>query len=181
MNEQQAISVLGLSSNYTKEDIKKRYRILAMKYHPDKPSGDKTKFELVTAARDYLDSGKNNTVEFTFNNAKYTATVEEFERLKKMSDDLRERLEAIRYKDNVMFCNALSILSMVGLFTAVNNFFLWNFFHIFFEDYVLRTVIKGVIWYLELSVFPSAVSAIGKYSFGERIYRKYNNIKYFKR
>lgn len=35
MDFQKAISILGLKSNFTEEELKKAHRRLSMKYHPD--------------------------------------------------------------------------------------------------------------------------------------------------
>lgn len=50
-------NILGVDKNASKEDIKKAYRKLAMKYHPDKNPGDKEseeKFKELTSAFDVL-------------------------------------------------------------------------------------------------------------------------------
>ena len=36
MNREQAISILNLSNNFTKQELKQSFRIMALKYHPDK-------------------------------------------------------------------------------------------------------------------------------------------------
>jgi curved DNA-binding protein len=49
--------ILGLDKNSTADDIKKAYRRLARKYHPDMNPGDKTaeaKFKEVTEAYEVL-------------------------------------------------------------------------------------------------------------------------------
>lgn len=46
--------VLNVDNTATKKDIKKAYRTLAQKYHPDKKDGDKEMFELVTHAYNVL-------------------------------------------------------------------------------------------------------------------------------
>lgn len=150
-----------------------------MKFHPDKPGGSKESFEKITAARDYLESGKS--VEFTIGSAKFTATMEEFERLRRMSENLAEKLEEIRYRDNVVFFNVLSILAVFGVLYVINYVFAWPFFFKLITNSVAQTVMKLVIWYLEINIFIGVVPALGKHVYGERIYRKYNNIKYFKR
>ena len=47
-------SILELTNTATSEDIKKSYRKLALKYHPDKPSGNECKFKEISHAYDVL-------------------------------------------------------------------------------------------------------------------------------
>ncbi|MEK7599148.1 MAG: DnaJ domain-containing protein, partial [Patescibacteria group bacterium] len=42
--------ILGIPKNSSKEEIKKAYRKLAHQYHPDKKSGDETKFKEINEA-----------------------------------------------------------------------------------------------------------------------------------
>ena len=42
--------VLGVTNNSTPEEIKKSYRKLSLKYHPDKNNGDDTKFKQINEA-----------------------------------------------------------------------------------------------------------------------------------
>jgi hypothetical protein len=54
MNDYQ---LLGVSITATKEEIKKAFRVLALKYHPDRNSGDDEMFKKVSAAHDRLIKG----------------------------------------------------------------------------------------------------------------------------
>ena len=59
LQEDEAIKLLGLKSDYTEEELKKKHRELAMKYHPDMPTGDQAKFiEIQTAYELLLDDIK---------------------------------------------------------------------------------------------------------------------------
>lgn len=49
LRDSRAFLALGLSSDATDEDIKKAYRILAVRLHPDKPGGDTAKFQQLQA------------------------------------------------------------------------------------------------------------------------------------
>jgi DnaJ-class molecular chaperone len=44
MNFKEAIDILELPENYSIDILKKNYKRLAVKYHPDKYSGDSSKF-----------------------------------------------------------------------------------------------------------------------------------------
>ncbi len=46
--------ILGLTRGASQDDIKKAYRKLAQKYHPDKPEGDEAKFKEVKEAYEQL-------------------------------------------------------------------------------------------------------------------------------
>ena len=63
--------VLGVTKSASKEEIKKAYRKLALKYHPDKTKGDKTseeKFKEGSEAYHVLsdEKRKTNYVQFLF-------------------------------------------------------------------------------------------------------------------
>tara|TARA_Y100000389_G_scaffold181569_1_gene197341 strand:- start:11688 stop:12665 length:978 start_codon:yes stop_codon:yes gene_type:complete len=58
-------SVLGVSHDSSKEDIKKAYRKLAMKYHPDK-GGDPKKFQEINNAYEELTSEKKTGMDHGF-------------------------------------------------------------------------------------------------------------------
>ena len=46
--------VLGLKKDATASEIKKAYRKLSVKYHPDKPTGDKKKYAEINKAYEVL-------------------------------------------------------------------------------------------------------------------------------
>jgi hypothetical protein len=55
MNVFEAKKILGLSENWTEDDLKKSYRTLAMKYHPDKcKTGDSSNFIKIQQAYELL-------------------------------------------------------------------------------------------------------------------------------
>ena len=56
-------AVLNLPHDCSLEDIKKSYRQLVKKYHPDRPSGDKDLFELITDAYNVL-SNTESRIEY---------------------------------------------------------------------------------------------------------------------
>ena len=53
VQRQQALAVLGLPLNATPDQIKRRYRTLAKKYHPDR-GGDPHKMQKIIAAYEIL-------------------------------------------------------------------------------------------------------------------------------
>ena len=63
--------ILQCQPNSDIEIIKKNYKILAMKYHPDRPNGDTQKFQMITKAYLYLiEEYKKKTVDKNFNELK---------------------------------------------------------------------------------------------------------------
>ncbi|MBU0995541.1 MAG: J domain-containing protein [Proteobacteria bacterium] len=69
MADQDYYSVLGVDKTATPEEIKKAYRKLAMKYHPDKTKGDKTaeeKFKKISEAYAVLSDSKKKQEYDTF-------------------------------------------------------------------------------------------------------------------
>ena len=53
IERQQALAVLGLSPNATPQQIKRRYRALAKRYHPDR-GGDRQQMQRIIAAYELL-------------------------------------------------------------------------------------------------------------------------------
>jgi curved DNA-binding protein CbpA len=53
LERQQALNVLGLPPNATPQQIKRRYRALAKRYHPDR-GGDQRQMQRIIAAYELL-------------------------------------------------------------------------------------------------------------------------------
>lgn len=47
-NNIDALKIFGLKANYTLDELKKSYKKLAIKFHPDKPTGNEEQFQLIT-------------------------------------------------------------------------------------------------------------------------------------
>ncbi|PHE64471.1 molecular chaperone DnaJ [Bacillus toyonensis] len=58
MNYEKALQVLEIGHNYTKDELKKQYRKLAKKAHPDLQGGSNEKFVELKEAFDYLSLGR---------------------------------------------------------------------------------------------------------------------------
>ena len=72
MSEQDLYKILGVERNASEADIKKAYRKLAMKYHPDKNPGDKAseqKFKDINKAYEILKDAKKRNQYNNFGNS----------------------------------------------------------------------------------------------------------------
>jgi molecular chaperone DnaJ len=58
MNPKDYYSILGVEKNASKDDVKKAFRGLATKYHPDKKTGDEAKFKEISEAYAVLGDDK---------------------------------------------------------------------------------------------------------------------------
>lgn len=54
MNPEQAADILEVSTNISKEELKKKYKHLVLKHHPDRKGGNAEKFMLIKEAYDEL-------------------------------------------------------------------------------------------------------------------------------
>ncbi|MCO5260985.1 MAG: DnaJ domain-containing protein [Crocinitomicaceae bacterium] len=122
-------SVLGLSESATQAEIKKRYRHLAMKYHPDKMGGDQQKFQEILEAYEYLSGQKkldkstiHTTTRSRSNSSARNQPVEE--RIKRAKQQYKENLYK-EYVDKEHYFSKLTsglkwkiikIASVIGVF-----------------------------------------------------------------
>lgn len=86
----QYLQLFALSDDATSDEIKKRYRLLAKKYHPDvnkSPYANET-FVLLQEAYDYLISNKSNDQSY-FENSK-SDEISRMERIKRAKERLKE-------------------------------------------------------------------------------------------
>ena len=70
--------ILGVSKNASEEDIKKAFRTLAHKYHPDKQGGDANKFKEVSEAYSIL-SDKKRRAEYDSGGASFSGNANPFQ------------------------------------------------------------------------------------------------------
>ena len=105
MNFEKALSILRLTRDFTEEDLKKSYRRLAKKYHPDKFTDDKEKEEAtkkmaeINSAKNYLDkhledrkTGNWRTSSSTYSTNNNGYRTDEYEKLKKEKDAFYKEL-----------------------------------------------------------------------------------------
>jgi molecular chaperone DnaJ len=72
-------SILGIDNKSSQEDIKKAYKKLAMKYHPDRNNGDDVQFKKIQEAYDTLgDPIKKQQYDNPFSNNIYNMDAESF-------------------------------------------------------------------------------------------------------
>lgn len=62
MDEEDLYTILNVDKSSTIDDIKKQYKILAMKFHPDRNDGNDEKFKKITNAYEILSDEKKKTL-----------------------------------------------------------------------------------------------------------------------
>ena len=65
--------ILDVKKNSTQEEIKKAYKKLALKYHPDRPNGDENTFKKVGEAYEVIMKSKENNNANNANNVNLNA------------------------------------------------------------------------------------------------------------
>lgn len=58
VKDKQLYDLLGVATDANENEIKKAYRKAALKYHPDKPTGDTEKFKQISEAFDILSNSE---------------------------------------------------------------------------------------------------------------------------
>lgn len=72
MNKKRALDVLELSSNDPSEDeIKKAYKRMSSRFHPDKEGGSTEKMQEINAARDFLLNPTESNYDFNYEKSSY--------------------------------------------------------------------------------------------------------------
>ena len=69
MSQKDLYGVLGLQKGANKDEIKKAFRKLVAKYHPDKATGDEAKFKEITDAYSILSDDKKKAEYDTYGHA----------------------------------------------------------------------------------------------------------------
>ena len=116
MEVKEAYEILGVSEGATKEEIKKAYRKLAMKYHPDKNDGDDTKFKELAHAYEVANdpsksSSNNHKVSWDFDdvmNGSY-GNFRDFIKSQTFADNFNSRYSRNRKGSNVHSTIEISI------------------------------------------------------------------------
>jgi len=112
MNKSQAYKILGLSSDATEQDIRKRYKKLAMKVHPDinpDPSAHEEFIRLSLAVECLFKADPEPTAQRRSSRA-YQKNDDDFETLKARMDEAKTRFEDQKKKnqeENQQYFNSL--------------------------------------------------------------------------
>lgn len=117
--------ILGIEKNATDKEIKKAYRKLALKYHPDKPNGNEEKFKKIAQAYDILSDkekrqnydqfGESGEQQFNYPNQDASKIFEQFFKFDSFNDN--DDFSGINFftsrrkrKDPPMSCNIICTL-----------------------------------------------------------------------
>ncbi len=123
-------NILGLNEGSSPQEIRKRYRLLAMKYHPDKNNGKEAaaKFILITEAYEILTGKKNETA--PVRTKRKSAKEMKDERVKEArrryeEQKLQEELTNERYYQSLIRGKKWRIIKLNAIFGSVISFMLF--------------------------------------------------------
>lgn len=108
--------VLGLSSNATEEEVKKAYKTLAKKYHPDVAGNDPSaakKMQEINAAYDAIINHKSYGTEGSSSHSSYSGWYSGYNRDNTGEEESNEMKAAAAYINARHFKEALNVLSSV--------------------------------------------------------------------
>lgn len=122
--------ILNVSTNSTLSDIKKSYRNLLKKYHPDQYSGDSEMFELIVSAYNVLSNDKKRKEyddalkiieesEYTHQSLKNKST--KYYKAQQTLDSLHETNENVKNKAEKNFKNAFDMLDIKHKYNRKNE------------------------------------------------------------
>lgn len=131
---EQYYKILGLSVEASLDEVKKAYRKLALRYHPDLTSGDEAKFKQIVEAYEMIKSRSESSAKIS------QLSPEELERfyelLKKAAEEKArkkafERAARIRAKkkeeqDRSMLLGVYSLIGLVVVGLFVYNAYFWH-------------------------------------------------------
>lgn len=124
MNRSLALDILQLSENPTHEQIKKQYRIMALRYHPDKNRENNEKaveqFQTIYSAYEFLLINENDKYGETNN---IYAFDEEIRESLDFDNILRLFLDSVLNDENIIFKKILIILipKIINILKSINT------------------------------------------------------------
>tara|TARA_A100001015_G_scaffold293376_1_gene369884 strand:- start:2137 stop:2946 length:810 start_codon:yes stop_codon:yes gene_type:complete len=110
MNREKALAILDLSNNFNETDLKKKYHVLALRYHPDKNPETTQQFQEINTAYEYL---KDNTQQHKAPEVDYSELIKSATNFiinKKLSNDFLNEMDITsleKMKSYVILYNSL--------------------------------------------------------------------------
>jgi len=135
-NKEHACEILGMEKKFTSDMLRKAYLRQALKYHPDKPGGNKEKFQEIRQAFDYLNENDlNNKPEGRFD-TKIEMLLKKCIGFLSPETDLDDKFINTSLKNILINCENISIQIFKNL-TFEKATTLYKYFHQYNEVFQL--------------------------------------------